>query len=122
MAIPLVVATGVTVAVLSTGVDPSIPGLKGRVTFGPDYTGSRHPSTITGSLEAGMIAGGGSPSDPSEASGIAPAAQQGDRKSARGQGAGDERARERQRVQGTVMAGPWRAGLGGTRYGHGTEY
>lgn len=66
---------GVTIAVLSTGVEPSIPGLQGRVITGPDYTGSAHPVRISGTLEADNLAGNGDPSDPSEAAGIAPAAR-----------------------------------------------
>ena len=63
---------GVTVAVLSTGVEPSIPGLKGRVITGPDYTGSAHPGRVIGTLIADDLAGDGNPSDPSQAFGVAP--------------------------------------------------
>jgi Subtilase family len=66
---------GVTIAVLSTGVEPSVPGLKGRVTTGPDYTHSAHPDRITGTLEADNLAGNGDPADPSQAAGIAPGAR-----------------------------------------------
>ena len=57
---------------LSTGVDPSIPGLKGRVTVGPDYTGLSHPGRIIGSVVAGLIAGGGSLGSQTVAGGFAP--------------------------------------------------
>jgi subtilisin family serine protease len=66
---------GVTVAVLSTGVDPSIPGLKGRVTAGPDYTGLAHPGRITGSVVAGVIAGDGDLGSQTFAGGLAPQAR-----------------------------------------------
>jgi hypothetical protein len=68
--------SGVTVAVLSTGVDPSVPGLAGKVTAGPDYVGFRHPAKISGTLTASMIAGSGPSSIASIASaGIAPEAR-----------------------------------------------
>jgi Subtilase family len=64
--------SGVTVAVLSTGVDPATPGLTGKVTTGPDFTGSAHPVRITGSVVAGFVAG----NDPTGAdNGLAPAAR-----------------------------------------------
>jgi hypothetical protein len=69
---------GVTVAVLSTGVDPSASGLSGRVTTGPDYT---YPPTIPlrhayGTLVASLIAGGGpTGSSPLNVPGIAPEAK-----------------------------------------------
>jgi hypothetical protein len=68
--------SGVTVAVLSTGVDPGVPGLAGKVTAGPDYVGFRHPAKISGTLVASMIAGSGPSSIASIASaGIAPEAR-----------------------------------------------
>jgi Subtilase family len=66
---------GVTVAVLSTGVDPAIPGLKGRVTVGPDYTGLAHPGRVTGSVVAGVIAGDGDLGSQTVAGGLAPRAR-----------------------------------------------
>jgi Subtilase family len=68
--------SGVTVAVLSTGVDPGVPGLAGKVTTGPDYVGLRHPQKLAGTLAASMIAGSGPSSIASIASaGIAPEAR-----------------------------------------------
>jgi hypothetical protein len=66
---------GVTVAVMSSGVDPSIPGLKGRVTTGQDYLPSTHPVMMTGSLIAGLIAGDGDPGNGTQAWGLAPGAR-----------------------------------------------
>jgi subtilisin family serine protease len=69
---------GVTVAVLSTGVDPSIPGLAGKVTTGPSYVPSRRAASMKGSLVAGMIAGSGDLLDSgglTRASGVAPMAR-----------------------------------------------
>ena len=66
---------GVTIAVLSTGVEPSIPGLRGRVITGPDFTGSARPVRISGTLAADNLAGNGASSDPSQAVGIAPSAR-----------------------------------------------
>jgi Subtilase family len=63
--------SGVTVAVLSTGVDPATPGLTGKVTTGPDFTGSAHPVNVVGTLVAGMVAGNDSPAN----AGLAPAAR-----------------------------------------------
>jgi hypothetical protein len=53
--------SGITVAILSTGVDASYPGLTGSVITGPDYTGSgRTPGTpywgFDGTAVAGIIA------------------------------------------------------------------
>ena len=53
--------SGVTVAVLGTGVDASYPGLSGSVLTGPDYTGSgRAPGSsywgVEGTAVAGIIA------------------------------------------------------------------
>jgi subtilisin family serine protease len=50
---------GVTVAVLSTGVDGSVQTLAGAVTSGPDYVHLGKPPDITGTLVASMIAGSG---------------------------------------------------------------
>jgi len=66
---------GVTIAVLSSGVESSLPGLAGRVTTGPDYTGSSRPDRISGTLIAANLAGNGDSSDPSQASGLAPGAR-----------------------------------------------
>jgi subtilisin family serine protease len=33
----LATGNGVTIALLSTGADPTVPGLAGKVTNGPDY-------------------------------------------------------------------------------------
>jgi subtilisin family serine protease len=69
---------GVTVAVLSTGVDPSIPGLAGKITTGPSYVSSRHAARQQGSIVAGMIAGSGDLLDSgglTRASGVAPQAR-----------------------------------------------
>ena len=53
--------SGITVAVLGTGVDTSYPGLAGSVITGPDYTGSgRAPGSpywgVEGTAVAGLIA------------------------------------------------------------------
>ena len=53
--------SGITVAVLGTGVDASYPGLAGAVITGPDYTGSgRSPGSpywgVEGTAVAGIIA------------------------------------------------------------------
>jgi hypothetical protein len=50
---------GVTVAVLSDGVDPYVTGLAGRVTVGPDYVKFRNPDFLDGTLIAGGIVGDG---------------------------------------------------------------
>jgi Subtilase family len=54
----LATGRGVTVALLSTGVDTSVKGLAGKVTEGPNYiskaTGSRTQATITASLILGV--------------------------------------------------------------------
>jgi Subtilase family len=59
---------GVTVAVLSTGVDPSVTGLAGKVRTGPDYVDLPYPVPFDGTLLASAIAGSGptsaSPSGP----------------------------------------------------------
>jgi type VII secretion-associated serine protease mycosin len=56
---------GVTVAVLDTGVDPSVPDLTGSVTTGPDYTlgadpPGYQPPHLHGTYIASLIAGHGS--------------------------------------------------------------
>jgi Subtilase family len=63
---------GVTVAVLSTGVDPNATGLAGRVTVGPDYVRLPHPLLLEGTLIANGIAGD---RDPEGTLGIAPQAR-----------------------------------------------
>lgn len=60
--------SGVTVAVLSTGVDPSVTGLAGKVVTGPDYVSLPFPAPLEGTLLASAIAGSG----PTSASPIAP--------------------------------------------------
>ena len=55
---------GITVAVLSTGVDPTHQDLSGAVTTGPDYTGSGRNASgpfwgFEGTAVAGLIAGHG---------------------------------------------------------------
>lgn len=67
---------GVTVAVLSTGVDPDVTGLAGKVTVGPDYVKLRDPLHLDGTLIAGGIAGDAvSADDPSGMLGLAPGAR-----------------------------------------------
>jgi type VII secretion-associated serine protease mycosin len=56
---------GVTVAVLDTGVDPTVPDLTGSVTTGPDYTlgadpPGYQPPHLHGTYIASLIAGHGS--------------------------------------------------------------
>ena len=63
---------GVTVAVLSTGVDPNATGLAGRVTVGPDYVKLSHPELVEGTLIANGIAGD---QNPDGTLGIAPQAR-----------------------------------------------
>jgi subtilisin family serine protease len=73
--------SGVTVALLSTGVLTSHPDLTGSVTTGPDYTGSGETSAsgtwgIEGTSAASIIAGhGDNTGDASGIIGIAPAAR-----------------------------------------------
>ena len=50
---------GVTVAVLSTGVDPNAVGLQGKVTIGHDYVRLPYPEPIEGTIIASAIAGSG---------------------------------------------------------------
>jgi hypothetical protein len=50
--------SGITVAVLGTGVDASYPGLAGAVITGPDYTGSgREPGNLYWGLDGTAVAG-----------------------------------------------------------------
>jgi uncharacterized protein affecting Mg2+/Co2+ transport len=50
---------GVTVAVLSTGVDPNAIGLQGKVTVGADYVNLPFPPSVSGTTLASAIAGSG---------------------------------------------------------------
>jgi Subtilase family len=54
--------SGVTVAVLSTGVDPNADGLQGKVTVGGDYVNLPFPEPTSGTILASAIAGSGSTS------------------------------------------------------------
>ena len=72
--------SGVTVGLLDSGVDPTVPDLTGSVTVGPDYTmgadppGYRPPH-LHGTYIASLIAGHGSgPGDAAGIIGVAPAA------------------------------------------------
>ena len=73
--------TGVTVAVLDTGVYPNQPDLTGSVTTGPDYTGSQEVPGgaywgIHGTAMASLIAGHGHGAGQNEGiMGVAPAAK-----------------------------------------------
>jgi hypothetical protein len=51
--------SGVTVAVLSTGVDPNAVGLRGKVTVGANYVNLPFPTPVTGTILASAIAGSG---------------------------------------------------------------
>lgn len=72
--------SGVTVAVLDTGVDISAPDLLGSVRTGPDYTAGTdpagyHPPLVHGTYIASLIAGHGSgPGDTLGVIGVAPRA------------------------------------------------
>jgi hypothetical protein len=69
---------GVTVAVVSTGVDPADPSIKGKVITGPDFAYKpRIPlSREFGTIAAALIAGSGpSGSRPLSTSGVAPDAR-----------------------------------------------
>jgi hypothetical protein len=50
---------GVTVAVLSTGVDPDAVGLQGKVTVGANYINLPFPTPVSGTTLASAIAGSG---------------------------------------------------------------
>ena len=73
--------SGVTVAVLDTGVDPTQPDLAGSVTTGPDYTGSGRAAGspfwgIHGTAIASLIAGHGHGTQNGDGIiGVAPAAK-----------------------------------------------
>src|SRR5262249_60333334 len=63
-ATPAAEGAGLTVAVLSTGVDPTHQDLSGAVATGPDYTGSGRNASgplwgFEGTAVAGLIAGHG---------------------------------------------------------------
>jgi subtilase family protein len=68
----LATGRGVTIALLSTGADPTVPGLAGKVTVGPDYIFSPRIATadMLGTLTAALIAG-----EPGVVQGAAPAAR-----------------------------------------------
>jgi subtilisin family serine protease len=67
---------GVTVAVLSNGVDPDVTGLAGKVTVGPDYAKLRDPLHLDGTLIANGIAGDAVTADnPGGMLGLAPGAR-----------------------------------------------
>ena len=67
---------GVTVAVLSNGVDPHVTGLAGQVTVGPDYVRLRDPRDLDGTLIASGIAGNApNAGNPLGTLGLAPAAR-----------------------------------------------
>ena len=73
--------SGVTVGVLDSGVDPTVPDLAGSVTVGPDYTQGAdppgyQPPHLHGTYVASLIAGHGSgPGDTAGVIGVAPAAR-----------------------------------------------
>lgn len=73
--------SGVTVAVLDTGVDRSVPDLAGQVTVGPDYTAGANPRGyvpphLHGTYICSIIAGRGSGSGRAEGMiGVAPLAK-----------------------------------------------
>ncbi|MBA9007539.1 S8 family serine peptidase [Thermomonospora cellulosilytica] len=48
---------GVTVAVLSTGVDRNLPWLRGRVEKEKDFVGTDHPTRTLGTVLASLVAG-----------------------------------------------------------------
>jgi subtilisin family serine protease len=67
--------TGVTIAILSTGVDPSVRSLAGAVKGTQDYVGSPNPHRVMGTLLASFIAGQGpDPTSPFGIRGLAPGA------------------------------------------------
>jgi len=66
----------VTVALLSSAVDPDVSGLSGKVTIGPDYVNLAGPARDSGTAIAEGIAGDGpSPGNPLNRLGIAPGAR-----------------------------------------------
>ena len=73
--------SGVTVGVLDSGVDPTVPDLAGSVTVGADYTQGAdppgyQPPHLHGTYVASLIAGHGSgPGDTAGVIGVAPAAR-----------------------------------------------
>jgi type VII secretion-associated serine protease mycosin len=73
--------SGVTVGVVDSGVDPTVPDLAGSVTVGPDYTKGAdppgyQPPHLHGTYVASLIAGHGSgPGDTAGVIGVAPAAR-----------------------------------------------
>ena len=68
----LATGSGVTVALLSTGADPAVPGLAGKVTNGPDYIFAPRIATagMLGTLTAALIVG-----EPGVVRGVAPGAR-----------------------------------------------
>ena len=68
----LATGSGVTIALLSTGVDTTVPGLSGKVTDGPDYIFAPQEATTNflGTVLAGFLVG-----EPGIVSGIAPDAR-----------------------------------------------
>jgi len=68
----LATGSGVTIALLSTGVDTTVPGLSGKVTDGPDYIFAPQEATTNflGTVLAGFLEG-----EPGIVSGIAPDAR-----------------------------------------------
>jgi subtilisin family serine protease len=51
--------SGITVAIISTGVDGSVGSLRGKVKAGKDFTNVGHAKKLTGTLLASLIAGAG---------------------------------------------------------------
>jgi hypothetical protein len=68
----LATGNGVTIALLSTGADPTVPGLAGKVVNGPDYISKPQaaPAGMLGTLTAAFFAG-----SPGIAAGAAPGAR-----------------------------------------------
>jgi hypothetical protein len=68
--------SGVTVAVVSSGVDPNAPGLQGKVSTGHDYVSLPYPPPLDGTIVAEAIAGSGPTStNPQAPLGVAPQAK-----------------------------------------------